>query len=98
MVVGRAHLSVVEVHCGLLVPEELVRGVRVRPDTVGQGPVPFLLPDADGQHGQTDVDVFESVQQENPHDDGQEAAESPDDIVVAHVLPLFKQDGGAGEH
>lgn len=57
----------------------------------------FLLPYGDGERCQADADVLEGVQQEDSHDDGEEAAQRSNDVIHRHVLPLFEEDGGAGE-
>lgn len=68
------------------------------PHPVGRGKRPLVLPNGHGERSPADADVFEGVEQEDPHNDGEEAAERADDIVCAHVPPLLKEDGGAGEH
>lgn len=58
----------------------------------------LFLPDGHGERRQANADVFEGVEQEDAHDDGEEATEGADDVVGAHVLPLFEEDGGARQH
>lgn len=65
---------------------------------IGCGGTAVLLPDGHGQGRQADADVFEGVKQEDAHDDCEEAAEGPNNVVRAHVLPLLEENGGAGEH
>lgn len=65
---------------------------------VGRGEGPFFLPHGHGEGGQANANVFEGVEQEDPHDDGEEATEGADHVVRAHVTPLLEEDGRAGEH
>lgn len=65
---------------------------------VGCGKGPFFLPHGHSESSQANVNVFESVEQEDTHNDCEEAAEGTDHVVCAHVLPLLKENGGAREH
>ena len=91
----RAHLSVLHVLGGLVV-QQVVGAVGCH--AVGGGEGPLFLPHGHGEGGQADANVFEGVEQEDPHDDGEEATEGADHVVRAHVTPLLEEDGRAGEH
>lgn len=65
---------------------------------VGCGKSPFVLPHGHSERGQANTNVFEGVEQEDAHDDGEEATEGADHVVCAHVPPLLEEDGRAGEH
>lgn len=68
------------------------------PGAVGRRHGPLFLPHGHGEGCQANADVFEGVKQEDAHDDGEEATKGADHVVGAHVLPLFEENGGAGEH
>lgn len=89
------HFSVLNV-LGGLVMQQFVGAVG--PHAVGRGEGSLLLPHGHGESGQANTDVFEGVEQEDAHDDGEEATEGADHVVRAHVTPLLEEDGGAGEH
>lgn len=65
---------------------------------VGHGTGPLLPPYGNSQAGQADANILEGVEQEDAHNDREEAAERPDDVIRTHMLPLFEEDGRAGEH
>lgn len=54
------------------------------------------LPNEDWERIPGKWNVFESVEEEDPQNDGKEAAERSHDAIHGHVQPLFEQDGGAG--
>lgn len=91
----RSRVSLLQVSDRLLV-QQFVGGVRCY--AVGCGKRSFFLPHGHRERGQAHANIFKGVEQEDAHDDCEEATECTDDIVRSHVLPLFEEDGRAGEH